>query len=302
MSATFPLPLQQVIPGQLIASALWNGEWNNLDANFIPAGMDSYSDTDAQMQLQTNPYPGSVTSHATSLGGEIERIRYQIAQILGTDFWYKAPVASIATTINSIIPIGTIIDYPSATVPNSNFHLADGTAINRVLFPALFTLIGTTFGVGDGTTTFNLPNYVNLFSAGAGDQYALGQNGGTATITLTNTQLPSHNHPIIDPGHNHTVSDPTHSHGVTDPGHVHGIKITGTGGSSAAISTPPSNTNVANNFNTNSATTGLTINNASTGITNVSNTTGITTDNTGDGAPFQSVPPYIGMYKMIRVI
>ena len=83
MGAQFSLPLIEVIPGQLVASALWNNEWNNLNTNFIPAGMDSYSDTDTQMQIQTPPYPGSVTSHAPNLGGEIERIRYQILQILG---------------------------------------------------------------------------------------------------------------------------------------------------------------------------------------------------------------------------
>jgi len=91
MPAQFTIPLIVVIPGQLIASSLWNNEWNNLAQNLIPAGIDSYSDTDTQMQIQTNPFPGGVLSHATSLGGEIERIRYQLAVAFGLTFWYQPP-------------------------------------------------------------------------------------------------------------------------------------------------------------------------------------------------------------------
>src|ERR1700685_998792 len=114
MGAQFTIPLVTVIPGQLIASALWNNEFQNINTNFIPAGMDSYSDTDTQMQIQTNPYPGSVTSHATSLGGEIERIRYQISLLIGQTYWYQPPAANIASLSNNILPIGGVIDYPSA--------------------------------------------------------------------------------------------------------------------------------------------------------------------------------------------
>lgn len=106
MGAQFTIPLITVIPGQLIASALWNNEWQNLNVNLIPAGIDSYSTTDTQMQIQTNPFPGGVTSHATSLGGEIERLRFQLALAFGTTFWYDNPNSSIPTFAGLILNAG----------------------------------------------------------------------------------------------------------------------------------------------------------------------------------------------------
>jgi microcystin-dependent protein len=277
MGAQFTIPLITVIPGQLIASALWNNEFQNLNTNLIPAGLDSYSDTDGQMQLQTAPFPGSVTSHASNLGGEIERIRYQLAAILGTTYWYNAPSSSIATAVNSLVPIGGCIDYPSATAPNANYHLADGTAINRTTYAALFALISTTFGAGDGSTTFNLPNYTDRVSIAAGNLYALAATGGEASHTLLTSEIPSV-----------TVTDPGHIHAVTDPGHIHSIKANGSGSGYPAITSADGS---GLGFNSNSATTGVSVNSHTTGITVA-----------GGGGAHNNLQPYLSMYKMIRVL
>lgn len=146
MGAQFSIPLQTVIPGQLIASSLWNGEWNNLNTNLIPAGIDSYSDTDAQMQIQTNPYPGSVTSHASNLGGELERIRYQIAALAGNTYWYQSVVGGnpifTSVTVNGasstpafILSIGGI--QQSQIIINTTDTFIDfGGTIGRLFFRA----------------------------------------------------------------------------------------------------------------------------------------------------------------------
>jgi hypothetical protein len=96
MSATFTIPLITTIPGQTITASLWNNEFENIDTNFIPAGMDDYSATDAEMQNQTDPYPASATSRPTSLQGELERIRYVIGQVSGRTYWYQDPITTIA--------------------------------------------------------------------------------------------------------------------------------------------------------------------------------------------------------------
>jgi len=270
MSAQFTLPLQVVIPGQLIASSLWNNEWANLNVNFIPAGMDSYSDTDVQMQIQTAPYPGSVTSHAANLGGEIERIRYQISAMLGATtpaYWYAKPPTDLTTVAATNIPIGGVIDYPTATPPSSNYHLADGTAINRTIYATLFTLIGTTFGTGDGTTTFNLPNYTDRLSIGSGNLYAVASTGGAVNHTLSIPEMPSHKHTAVDSGHTHTEKA---TQNVGGQNSVQGFVGDGSNGS-------------------------------------VSNTTGagsanITVGNTGGGSAFSILNPYISMYKLIRIL
>lgn len=309
MGAQFTVPLVTVIPGQLIASALWNNEFQNINTNFVPAGMDSYSDTDGQMQIQTPPYLGSVTSHASNLGGEIERIRYQISAMLGATtpaFWYAKPPIDLTTLSNITIPIGGTFDYPSATPPSANYLLANGQAIGRIAYAAAFALMGTTFGIGDGSTTFNIPNYTDKMSIAAGNLYALAATGGATNHTLVDAEIPSTTPvavSITDPGHTHTITDPNHSHGVTDPGHVHAIPTITTGGATNRIVQA---TGVASsNVNTNSATTGLSVNSGSTGITGAnSHTTGITAAGTlggGNGA-HSILNPYLAMYKLIRVL
>src|SRR5258708_8105207 len=57
-----------------------------------------------------------------------------------------------------LMPIGAGCDYWGSTVPNGSFKFADGSALSRTTYAALFAIIGTTFGAGDGSTTFNLPD------------------------------------------------------------------------------------------------------------------------------------------------
>lgn len=88
---------QVVIAGQLITASLWNGmELNIINNGLIPAGIDDYSATDGEMQTATDPFPAGATSRPTSLQGEIERIRYQFANITGETYWYNDPDVTIA--------------------------------------------------------------------------------------------------------------------------------------------------------------------------------------------------------------
>jgi microcystin-dependent protein len=64
------------------------------------------------------------------------------------------------------VPAGVINMWPTNTAPTS-WLLCTGSAVSRTTYAGLFAVIGTTFGVGDGTTTFNLPNYVNRMPFGA---------------------------------------------------------------------------------------------------------------------------------------
>jgi microcystin-dependent protein len=75
-------------------------------------------------------------------------------------------------------PTGTIVMFGGATAP-TNWHLCDGSAISRTTFSALFAVIGTTFGVGDGSTTFNVPNMGSRYPRQ--DTAHLGSTGGADT-------------------------------------------------------------------------------------------------------------------------
>jgi microcystin-dependent protein len=105
------------------------------------------------------------------------------------------------------LPPGFIIQYAASSAP-SGWLLCDGSAVSRTTYSALFAIISTTHGSGDGSTTFNLPDLRGRVAVGAGQGSGLtnriaGSRGGAETHTLTTSEMPSHNHSINDPGHRH---------------------------------------------------------------------------------------------------
>lgn len=115
----------------------------------------------------------------------------------------------IATTAfvstSNLVMSGTIQMWPTSSAP-TGYLICNGVAISRTTYATLFGILGTTFGTGDGSTTFNLPNYTNAMPIGAGGTYALAATGGSATTTIGLTNLPPHDHSITDPGHSHTYA------------------------------------------------------------------------------------------------
>lgn len=106
----------------------------------------------------------------------------------------------------------------------------DGSAISRSTYSQLFSQIGTLFGVGNGTTTFNIPNFENKFPIGAGDLYNVGATGGASSYNIaSHTHSHSHglnNHVHASQAHTHPLE---HSHGMSDVvNHKHDTVITHT--------------------------------------------------------------------------
>lgn len=127
------------------------------------------------------------------------------------------------------VPIGSCIDFFGATAPNSSFVLAYGQAISRTAYSTIFAMFGTTYGPGDGSTTFNIPDLRGRVVAGKGDMggidaglltasyfgvvtgasgATLGAKGGAESHLLTTPQIPSHTHSNVlnDPGHTHSLA------------------------------------------------------------------------------------------------
>lgn len=97
------------------------------------------------------------------------------------------------------LPVGSIIPWSSNNIP-SNYLLCDGRAVNRTDYAELFSVIGGNYGVGDGSTTFNLPNLKGRVPVGKDStqtEFAqLNTQGGEKTHTLTSNEMPEHSHTI----------------------------------------------------------------------------------------------------------
>jgi microcystin-dependent protein len=127
------------------------------------------------------------------------------------------------------IPLAGGMDYWGTTAPNTSFAFPAGQAISRATYASLFAITGTTYGSGDGSTTFNLPDKRGRASASldnmggttanrlvsgsmAGARHTLGGAGGADTHTLTTAEIPavpfSGTTQLENSAHNHNVLQP----------------------------------------------------------------------------------------------
>ena len=103
-------------------------------------------------------------------------------------------IVSSITTINSKLPVGMIITHPKNNLA-SPYLLCNGSAVSRTTYSALFTSIGTLYGAGDGTTTFNLPNYQACFLRMYGNQTIGTTTYNTASVgSAQNDTVIGHTH------------------------------------------------------------------------------------------------------------
>jgi microcystin-dependent protein len=128
----------------------------------------------------------------------------------------------------TIVPSGSLIQYAGSIAPNG-WMLCQGQLLNISSYTSLFSVLSNTYG-GDGVTTFALPDLRGRVTVGSNSLYPLSSTGGSASHTLTISQMPSHNHTgTIDSvaGHTHTgaiesVADHTHIGTISSVGnHIH---------------------------------------------------------------------------------
>lgn len=103
------------------------------------------------------------------------------------------------------LPVGAITMWATSTAP-AQWLICNGSAVSRITYATLFAVLGTTYGAGDGSTTFNLPNASGSTIRGVGGSYTLASTGGADSITLAANQLPNHSHTLNDPGHFHNTT------------------------------------------------------------------------------------------------
>jgi microcystin-dependent protein len=125
--------------------------------------------------------------------------------------------ATPASQPGDIFPSGVILQFAGSSAP-TNWLICDGTAVSRTTFAALFAAIGTTYGAGNGSTTFNIPDMRGKMVVGkhsSGTFQTLGQTGGEENHTLLTAEMPAHSHGgasgSASPG---TSADGSHAHNV----------------------------------------------------------------------------------------
>lgn len=102
-------------------------------------------------------------------------------------------------TSGTVLPSGLLMMTAAPGGAPAGWLLCDGTAVSRTTYSSLFSIIGTTYGVGDNSTTFNLPDLRGRVPIGSGQgsgltNRTLGGTGGSETHTLTVDEIPAHTH------------------------------------------------------------------------------------------------------------
>ena len=121
------------------------------------------------------------------------------------NFTTKFQAAIDALILASRTPTGAIFAFPTATAP-TGYLACEGAAVSRATYAALFALIGTAYGAGNGTTTFNLPDLRGEFIRGWDN--SRGVDSGRGIGTAQTDQLKTHTHEIVASlGGTETVTD-----------------------------------------------------------------------------------------------
>ena len=202
----------------------------------------------------------TVSGAASLATGSISGIMTAPTATVGTNTTQIATTAFVAA--NPTVLTGSLLMWPTASAP-SGYLACDGTAVSRSTYATLFAVVSTTFGVGDGTTTFNLPNYTNRMPYGA----TVGATGGSADAIVVS--------------HTHTASS-----AVTDAGHTHPLNQSNMNGTASGRYAFSNYDNSYGTGATQSATTGITV-----------ATTNTATGVSGTNA---NLPPYLGITFIIK--
>lgn len=246
-------------PPNIFANMWWFDETTNLlkqrDASNLSWVIVAKKDTTGWIpywgEVPVNEYPAPFVTLE-------DRVDDPAAPAAGTRLYVKegALKAVGQSTVSLGVPTGVILPYGAASAPDG-WLLCNGAAVSRSTYVDLFVVIGTTFGPGDGSTTFTLPDMRDRFAMGASASRLLGSTGGslagvtgaggdhdhggvTNPTTLSSSQIPSHSHNIvtvsgdgvIQSGFSPSTSNTTGLRATSNTGgggsHTHGIATSGT--------------------------------------------------------------------------
>jgi hypothetical protein len=209
MGATFSR-LKTWVAETLSASDL-NAEIDNVMDNLTPAGVDDYSSNVTEMQTQTDPGEVGTESLAVSLAEELERLRYEVAGIKGTTYWYTNPVttlASLNTAFGSGLPATRLVSGEVRSASSQSYLLTpegsagDNVTINGATTDLVYNVDGTEYTLSSDiaiTSTVAPPltnNTATVNDASLADQAWTkwtGMHGGGIPIDAIGSEITSRN-------------------------------------------------------------------------------------------------------------
>lgn len=265
----------------------------------------------------------NATTARSNLGAAASGANSDITSLTGLTTTPQA----IKDTINSHLPIGTVIQWIDGTIP-TGWLVLNGQTLNRTTYAGLFALYGTKYGngLGDGLT-FSLPNLVTRFPQGA-DESAPGDDGfllppgtraGANTITLSSTQLPTHTHTSTfgtAGSHSHVITvaaGGVHNHTGNSDNigfHTHDVpgSVTADAGTTRRQLTASGSDSFVSSTGAGNHTHTLTINNSTSHTHTASSDTvaghthSLTIDNAGSSANVDNRPRYFAIQFLVKAV
>ena len=216
-----------------------------------PVSAPTQSALNLKANLASPTFTGTVNLPANTLA---------TTQPAGTSNTAVATTAFVTTALASGVPTGTVLMWSTSSAP-SGYLICNGGTINRTTFASLFSVIGTTFGIGDNSTTFNLPNFTNRMPIGPGSLASVGATGGSRDAVVV-----THTHTVTDSGHSHTT-----------------VQMIGDN----AVDGVDSTTTYSGDHHNETKNTGTSV-------------TGISIDSAGVSGTDKNLPPYLGIYFIIK--
>ena len=164
-----------------------------------------------------------IPNASTSVRGLVERAtNTEFNNRDGTRYVTAAQVRNAGDDLVDLAaPRGSVQMYAGIAAP-AGWALCDGS--ERPRSEALFGIVGTRYGNGNGSTTFNVPDLQERFPLGPGGGRSVGDTGGSERVTLSANEMPSHRH--NGPSHSHSIashrhSTPSHSHSLSSHTHTY---------------------------------------------------------------------------------
>lgn len=220
-----------------------------------------------EIDTEFNNIAIAIGSKANSLSPALTGTPTAPTASAGTNTTQIATCEYVGTAVNSATPSGSILMWPTNTAP-TGYLLCQGQAVSRTVYAALFAVLGTVFGAGDGSTTFNLPDYRDRFPIGAGTSYSVNTKGGSKDAIVV--------------AHTHTGTTSTNGD------HAHTTKW----GQAAQGTSWSALGNTVSSYS-------LAVDAALTTTAGAHNHT-FTTDSTGSSGTNANLPPYIGIQFIIK--